>query len=76
VTVVPLLTDINEMDNIRCNFYCYKCEKFIGKDVGGFGLDEVATNGDEIVHGHFLASLVFLCPWCICTKKQNVLKVF
>eukprot|EP00957_Ditylum_brightwellii_P122124 9313603-Ditylum_brightwellii.AAC.1 len=57
VTVVPLLTDINEMDNNRCNFYCYKCEKFIGKDLGGFGLNEVATNGGEIVDGHYFGKL-------------------
>jgi hypothetical protein len=65
VTVVPLLTDVDEMSNIRCNFYCYKCEKFIGTDVGGFSVDEVATNGGEIVHGHFLERLVFLRPCCI-----------
>eukprot|EP00957_Ditylum_brightwellii_P197948 15080414-Ditylum_brightwellii.AAC.1 len=57
VTVVPLLTDVDEMHNIRCNFYYYKCEKFIGTDVGGFSVDEVAMNGGEIVHGHFFGKL-------------------
>eukprot|EP00957_Ditylum_brightwellii_P014098 1063501-Ditylum_brightwellii.AAC.1 len=57
VNVVPLLTDINEMDNIQCNFNCYKCEKFIGKDLGDFPLNEVATNGGEIVHGHYFGKL-------------------
>eukprot|EP00957_Ditylum_brightwellii_P044005 3339663-Ditylum_brightwellii.AAC.1 len=53
VTFVPLFTDPNEMDNICCNFDCYKCEKCIGKEFGGFPLHEVETNGGEIVHGHY-----------------------
>ena len=57
VTVVPLLTDVGEMNNIRCNFYCYKYEKFIGTDVGGFSVEEVATNGAKIVHGHFFGKV-------------------
>eukprot|EP00957_Ditylum_brightwellii_P102636 7822594-Ditylum_brightwellii.AAC.1 len=54
VTVVPLFTDPNEMENIRYNFYCYKCQKFIGKESSGFSLHEVTTNGGDIVYVHYI----------------------
>jgi hypothetical protein len=58
VTVVRLFTDPNEMVNICCNFYCYKCEKFIGKQLGGFSLHEVTINGGDIVYGHYFGKVV------------------
>eukprot|EP00957_Ditylum_brightwellii_P012886 973795-Ditylum_brightwellii.AAC.1 len=53
VTVVLLFNGPNDMNNIHCNFYCYKYEKFIGKEFGGFSLHKVATNGGDIVYGHY-----------------------
>eukprot|EP00957_Ditylum_brightwellii_P177097 13491063-Ditylum_brightwellii.AAC.1 len=53
MTVVLLFTNPNDMENIHCNFYCYKCEKFIGKESSGVSVQEVASNGDEIVYGHY-----------------------
>eukprot|EP00957_Ditylum_brightwellii_P039597 2995115-Ditylum_brightwellii.AAC.2 len=53
VTVAPLFHDPNDMDNICCNFYCYKCQKCISKESDGFSVQEVASNGVEIVYGHY-----------------------
>eukprot|EP00957_Ditylum_brightwellii_P166939 12707314-Ditylum_brightwellii.AAC.1 len=58
VTDVSLFHDPNDMINIRCNFYCYKCQKFIGKESGGFSLQEVASNSGEIVYGHCFGKVV------------------
>jgi hypothetical protein len=58
MTVVPLFDDPNEMGNINCNFYYYKCEKFIGKQLGGFSLHNIASNGGDIVYGHYFGKVV------------------
>jgi hypothetical protein len=73
VTVVPLLTDINEMDNIQCNFYCYKCEKFIGKDLGGFALNKVATKKNKpLVLKSFLKEDNWsLASMCLCLVHSS-----
>ena len=58
MTVVLLFIDPNDMENICCNFYCYKCQKCIGKELSSFSLPEVSSNGGEIVHGHYFGKVV------------------
>eukprot|EP00957_Ditylum_brightwellii_P139456 10628708-Ditylum_brightwellii.AAC.1 len=58
VTVVLLFDDPNDLETICCYFYCYKCQKFIGKETSAFSLPEVSINGGEIVYEHYFGKAV------------------
>eukprot|EP00957_Ditylum_brightwellii_P044619 3382941-Ditylum_brightwellii.AAC.1 len=76
VTVVPLFHGPNDLETICCNFYCYKCQKFIGKELSDFSLPEVSNNVSEIVYGHYFGKVGVPLPLLYLNKASEHLEGF